>query len=332
MSQATLRVHVSQDMQLGLRDSCNLADPIACLWVLANTVTAVGLYAYPYMMASYSVSDAVATYYLYTTYVHPFIFLLAAIIPMSPDEVLSKGSGTLCEMLLMVQAFKANVICPNKHQSNPEKFYNNRLLESETYIGGHVECLESGVFRSDIPSNFALEPSAYQQLINNLDRDPQYAIRVDGKNKIDLESVSNYDEVKNAIVEKAELFDKFLHGSTLEECYSTVASVANHWLDLLDNSRKDIVDSELLDYISESSTMSKSLADYSEQKSCAVTTAKCLTEFLGNTMVKDKGLRSPVSACVVPVAIFGTDAEVMKFYVRKWWKVSSDGGIRSIVD
>jgi len=37
------------------------------------------------------------------TYVHPFIFSLATIIPMPPDEVLRKGSGTLCEMLLMVQ-------------------------------------------------------------------------------------------------------------------------------------------------------------------------------------------------------------------------------------
>lgn len=54
-------------------------------------------------MASYSVSDAVSTYYLYMTYVHPFIFSLATIIPMPPDEVLRKGSGTLCEMLLMVQ-------------------------------------------------------------------------------------------------------------------------------------------------------------------------------------------------------------------------------------
>ena len=54
-------------------------------------------------MASYSVSDAVATYFLYMTYVHPFIFSLATIIPMPPDEVLRKGSGTLCEMLLMVE-------------------------------------------------------------------------------------------------------------------------------------------------------------------------------------------------------------------------------------
>ena len=40
------------------------------------------------VMANYSVSDAVATYYLYMKYVHPFIFALSTIIPMEPDEVL----------------------------------------------------------------------------------------------------------------------------------------------------------------------------------------------------------------------------------------------------
>ncbi|KAK7250794.1 hypothetical protein RIF29_33473 [Crotalaria pallida] len=259
----------------------------------------------------------------------------------------------------------------------------------------------------------------FQQLINNLDRDLQYAIRVEGK--MDLESVSNYDEVKDAIMEKppsivtdevctacdfnrpgktclrklewvwrgetfmakkidyyhvkkqiesefvdgadderpsksfldlpnethfllrAELFDKFLHGSTLEECYSAVASVANSWLDLLDNQGKDIADSELLDYISESSTMSKSLVDYGGQKSCAVTTARRLADFLGGEMVKDKGLRcqyiaasepkgTPVSERAVPVAIFEIDAGRMKHFVRKWCKISSDVGIRSIID
>jgi DNA polymerase epsilon subunit 1 len=36
-------------------------------------------------------------------YVHPFIFSLCNIIPLTPDEVLRKGSGTLCETLLMVR-------------------------------------------------------------------------------------------------------------------------------------------------------------------------------------------------------------------------------------
>ncbi|GKB39369.1 DNA polymerase epsilon catalytic subunit A [Tanacetum coccineum] len=132
----------------------------------------------PQMMASYLVSHAVSTYYLYMTYVHPFIFSLATIIPMPPDEVLRKGSGTLCEMLLMVQ-----------HQAEPEKFHNGRLLESETYIGGHVECLETGVYRSDLPKSFKLDPSAFK-----------VSYIVEGK--MDIETVSNYDEVKNAILEK----------------------------------------------------------------------------------------------------------------------------------
>ena len=56
----------------------------------------------PQILAQYSVSDAVATYYLYMKFVHPFIFSLCNIIPLNPDEVLRKGSGTLCETLLMV--------------------------------------------------------------------------------------------------------------------------------------------------------------------------------------------------------------------------------------
>ena len=30
------------------------------------------------------------------------------------------------------------------------------VLDSETYVGGHVEALECGVFRSDIPSRFRI--------------------------------------------------------------------------------------------------------------------------------------------------------------------------------
>src|SRR3954463_14615304 len=96
----------------------------------------------PQTLAEYSVSDAVATYYLYMKYVHPFIFSLCTIIPMSPDDVLRKGSGTLCEALLMDEAFKKNIIYPNKQVNDNGKFYKGHLLESETYIGGHVEALE----------------------------------------------------------------------------------------------------------------------------------------------------------------------------------------------
>ena len=112
----------------------------------------------PQVIAEYSVSDAVATYYLYMKYVHPFIFSLCNIIPLNPDEVLRKGTGTLCEMLLMVQAYEKNILLPNKHSDPAERFYDGHLVESETYVGGHVESLEAGVSEVSILSKFRRRP------------------------------------------------------------------------------------------------------------------------------------------------------------------------------
>ncbi|KAI9486077.1 MAG: hypothetical protein EXX96DRAFT_495723 [Benjaminiella poitrasii] len=156
----------------------------------------------PQTLAQYSVSDAVATYYLYMKYIHPFIFSLCNIIPLVPDEVLRKGTGTLCELLLMVEAYRVNVIMPNKHTEQLTKFFDGHLLESETYVGGHVEALEAGVFRNDINADFKIDPSAAQELIDQLDDALKFTIQVEQNKK--LEDVTNYEEVKAAIQKKLE--------------------------------------------------------------------------------------------------------------------------------
>src|SRR6476619_2181547 len=72
-------------------------------------------------------------------------------------QVLRKGSGTLCETLLMVQAFHANIVFPNKQESVLNKLTDDgHVLDSETYVGGHVEALESGVFRSVLLCRFRM--------------------------------------------------------------------------------------------------------------------------------------------------------------------------------
>ncbi|KAI8939432.1 DNA polymerase epsilon catalytic subunit [Plenodomus lindquistii] len=154
----------------------------------------------PQTLAEYSVSDAVATYYLYMKYVHPFIFALCKILPLGPDDALRKGTGTLCEMLLMVQAYQKGIVLPNKHQAPKEAFWEGHLLESETYVGGHVEALEAGVFRSDIAYNFAVDPTAIDELLNDLDAALKFSIEVEEKKKLD--DVTNYEEIKAEIVDK----------------------------------------------------------------------------------------------------------------------------------
>ncbi|EJT99609.1 DNA/RNA polymerase [Dacryopinax primogenitus] len=151
----------------------------------------------PQVLAQYSVSDAVATYYLYMKYVHPFVFSLCNIIPLNPDEVLRKGTGTLCETLLMVQAYQSAVIMPNRHEEPFGNTHEGHLLSFETYVGGHVEALEAGVFRNDIPTHFKIVPAAAQQLIDDLDRALQFAIVTEFKTTLD--DVTNYDIVKAQI-------------------------------------------------------------------------------------------------------------------------------------
>ena len=69
------------------------------------------------------------------------------------NQVLRKGSGTLCEALLMVQAYHANIVYPNKQEAVYNKLTEKgHVLDSETYVGA----IESGVFRADIPCRFRM--------------------------------------------------------------------------------------------------------------------------------------------------------------------------------
>lgn len=92
--------------------------------------------------------------------------------------------------------------------------------------------------------------------------------------------------------------------------------------------------------------MSRLLSEYGAQKSTSITTAKRLSEFLGDEMVKDKGLAcnfiisrkpdgAPVTERAVPVAIFKTEDSVKKSYLRRWLKTGPGAqsfDLRDILD
>ena len=68
-----------------------------------------------------------------------------------------------------------------------------KLLDTETYVGGHVEALESGVFRADIPCRFRLVPAAFKKLRENVTETMKHALEVEEGVKI--EDVINFEEV-----------------------------------------------------------------------------------------------------------------------------------------
>ncbi len=68
---------------------------------------------------------------------------------------------------------------------------------------------------------------------------------------------------------------------------------------------------------------------FAGRKSCAITTAKRLAQFLGDERIKDKGLNcnyiiarhpenAPTSDRAIPVAIFSTEPSVARTFLRKW--------------
>lgn len=144
---------------------------------------------------------------------------------------------------------------------------------------------------------------------------------------------------------QSQIFEKFLLGSNLKECYASVAEVADKWLDVLFTKAATLPDDELVELIAENRSMSKTLAEYAGQKSTSISTARRLAEFLGEQMVKDKGLSckfiistkphgAPVTERAVPVAIFSAEPSVKKHFLRKWLKDASlaDFELRSILD
>ena len=146
---------------------------------------------------------------------------------------------------------------------------------------------------------------------------------------------------------QSQVFERFLNGGSLIECYDSVAEIANHWLDVLDTQGESLETDELFDLISENRSMSRQLEDYGNQKGTSQTTARRLGEFLGAEIIKDKGLNckfiiaerpygAPVTERAIPTAIFKSEPAVMKHFLRKWLKSpqmeDDDFDLRKILD
>ncbi|KAJ1679728.1 DNA polymerase epsilon catalytic subunit, partial [Spiromyces aspiralis] len=175
----------------------------------------------------------------------------------------------------------------------------------------------------------------------------RYAVFNDDGSLAELKGfeIKRRGELKLIKIFQSQIFGVFLEGKTLEECYAAVAKVANQWLDILFSRAVSLPEHELFDLITENRSMSKALESYGSQKSTAICTARRLAEFLGDQMVKDKGLACkfiisdkphglPVSERAIPVAIFSAEDSIKATYLRRWLKDPKlkDFDVRNILD
>lgn len=80
---------------------------------------------------------------------------------------------------------------------------------------------------------------------------------------------------------QSQVFEHFLEGSALVDCYASVAEIANRWIDILDARQESLDADELVDLISENRSMSRQLEDYGDQKGTSQTTEDVWANFSG---------------------------------------------------
>ena len=225
------------------------------------------------------------------------------------------------------------------------QFTNHQYHDLDTDTGRYKVHSENSIFfELDGPYKAMILPSSKEEdkLLKK-----RYAVFNDDGSLAELKGfeVKRRGELQLIKIFQSQIFEKFLLGTTTEECYAAVAEVADRWLDILFTKGDSLGDDELVELIAENRSMSKTLSEYGGQKSTSISTARRLAEFLGDQMVKDKGLAckfiisakpvgAPVTERAVPVAIFSAEDSVKRTYLRKWLKDNSlaNFDLRSILD
>lgn len=225
------------------------------------------------------------------------------------------------------------------------KFTNHQYHDLNPDTGRYEVHSENSIFfELDGPYKAMILPSSKEEdkLLKK-----RYAVFNDDGSLAELKGfeVKRRGELQLIKIFQSQIFEKFLRGETLQECYAAVAEIADRWLDVLFSKAESLSDDELVDLIAENRSMSKTLAEYAGQKSTSISTAKRLAEFLGDQMVKDKGLAckfiisskphgAPVTDRAVPVAIFSAEESIKRTYLRKWLKDNSlaNFDLRTILD
>ena len=225
------------------------------------------------------------------------------------------------------------------------KFTNHQYHDYDPDTGDYKVHSENSIFfELDGPYKAMILPSSKEEdkLLKK-----RYAVFNDDGSLAELKGfeVKRRGELQLIKIFQSQLFEKYLLGTTTEECYAAVAEVADRWLDVLHSKGESLPLDELVDLIAENRSMSKTLAEYAGQKSTSISTAKRLAEFLGDQMVKDKGLAckfiisarpmgAPVTERAIPIAIFSAEEHVKRTYLRKWLKDNSMSNfeLRHILD
>ena len=198
--------------------------------------------------------------------------------------------------------------------------YTNHQMQTKNDNGGYDISSECSIFfEVDGPYKCMVLPASTEEgkLLKK-----RYAVFNDDGSLAELKGfeLKRRGELELIKAFQAELFDQFLRGNTIEECYAQVASCANAWLDIVEHRGAGMDAEEVLDLISENRSVARSLG-VRRRKMTSLTTARRIADFLGDDMIQGSGLQcklvisakpagAPVTERAIPTVIFSAEPAV----------------------
>lgn len=144
----------------------------------------------PHKMLHYNISDVVTTYMLNKKFVENFIFALGSIVPLTPDKLLRKGTGTICDTGMLAFAKKKCIKIENKPEEKKCLLFKDKVCKSETYMGGSVESNVVGIYNGQHKTNFKIELNSIKEIKADLKEILYYNFQLEGiSNVVNLEEV-----------------------------------------------------------------------------------------------------------------------------------------------
>jgi DNA polymerase epsilon subunit 1 len=118
----------------------------------------------PEPVVKYSGSDAQIPYLLAKKIVNNFLFAVSSLLPITANDVLRKGAGSMVGLVLLSRWYQWNIMAPNKAVRDTIEYYDGKPIKKKSYTGGDVELGEKGVFRVDFDWEIDLDPKRIRQI------------------------------------------------------------------------------------------------------------------------------------------------------------------------
>ncbi len=167
----------------------------------------------PVDAVGYAACDGYITYRYVKEIVLDFFISLGQMFPVPSSELLTRRAGSLDDLLIDAEDHQYNIVGKRRiEQKHIDSFSPNIMIDSFAYTGGLVEARHSGIFRSDIYTEFKPDKEALNEIKSLIDqiikKNSKEIAKREMKNQFDRKILEKFGDLSISYTDDLELLYK----------------------------------------------------------------------------------------------------------------------------